>query len=77
MKHAIVRLKELVVSQISPDAEGYLTVLHAGVPDQGQALADDLAHVLSLNSVPVYDMPPAIVTHGGPGILGVAFFTKE
>jgi hypothetical protein len=25
--------------------------------------------------VPILDVPPAIVTHGGPGILAAAFFT--
>jgi fatty acid-binding protein DegV len=27
--------------------------------------------------VPIPDVPPAIVTHGGPGILGVSFFARE
>jgi hypothetical protein len=28
-----------------------------------------------LKSVPILDVPPAIVVHGGPGILAAAFFT--
>jgi len=75
-KRAVIRLKELVLEQIPRDGSGYLSVMHAGVPEQGQALADDLAAQLSLPDVPILDVPPAIVTHGGPGILGVAFFVK-
>jgi DegV family protein with EDD domain len=72
--HAVNRLKELVIRQI-PSSDPYLTVMHAGVPEQGLALADDLKSQLGLAQVPIHHMPPAIVTHGGPGILGVGFFS--
>ena len=72
-KRALARLKELVMEQIPRDREAYLSVMHAGVPAEGQALADEFAAVLHLNHVPVHDVPPAIVTHAGPGLLGVAF----
>jgi DegV family protein with EDD domain len=75
-KRALARLKELVLEQIARDQTGRLTVMHAGVPEQGQALADDLAARLDLSDVPILDVPPAIVTHGGPGILGVGFFVS-
>jgi DegV family protein with EDD domain len=73
-KQALRRLKELVLTEYPRNGNGYLTVLHAGVPAQGKALAEDLRSELKIEQVPVYDMPPAIVTHGGPGILGAAFF---
>jgi DegV family protein with EDD domain len=73
-KQAVSRLKELVIRQV-PASDAYLTVMHAGVPEQGQALADDLKSKLGLAHVPIHHMPPAIITHGGPGILGVGFFT--
>ena len=73
-RRALERLQELVITQISPE-HGYLSVLQAGVPEQGQALADSLKARLGLtDQVPIYNMPPAIVTHGGPGIMGVGFF---
>jgi DegV family protein with EDD domain len=71
--HALSRLKNLAVRQVS-GTNAYLTVMHAGVPEQGQALAEDLKAKLGLSEVPIHHMPPAIVTHGGPGILGVGFF---
>jgi DegV family protein with EDD domain len=75
-KRALARLKELVLDQIARGSSGYLSVMHAGVPEQGQALADDLSARLGLTHVPILDVPPAIVTHGGPGILGVGFFVS-
>jgi DegV family protein with EDD domain len=75
-KRAEARLKELVLDQIARDGSGHLSVMHAGVPEQGQALADELGARLGLTHVPILDVPPAIVTHGGPGILGVGFFVS-
>jgi DegV family protein with EDD domain len=72
-RRAVERLQMLVTSQISKE-HGYLCVLQAGVPEQGQALADSLKARLGLADIPIYNMPPAIVTHGGPGILGAGFF---
>jgi len=48
--------------------------MHAAVPQEAQSLADDLGLQLSIRDIPILDVPPAIVTHGGPGILGVSFF---
>ncbi|MBN1486481.1 MAG: DegV family protein [Anaerolineae bacterium] len=76
-KRAVERLKSLVMEQIAQNGEGYLKVLHAGVPEQGQALADELGEKLGISDIPIMNVPPAVVIHGGPGILGVAFFEKE
>lgn len=73
-KRALARLIEIVDQQYPRNSEGYLTVMHAGVPEQGAALASELSRILKIEPIPVYNMPPAIVTHGGPGILAVGFF---
>jgi DegV family protein with EDD domain len=73
-KRAVARLKELVLGQIPGDGSGHLSVMHGGVPDQGQVLAEDLGAQLGLSQIPILDIPPAITTHAGPGILGVGFF---
>ncbi|HEX7975950.1 MAG TPA: hypothetical protein VF498_16195 [Anaerolineales bacterium] len=51
-------------------------MLHAGVPEEGALLASELSALVNQAEVPVIDVPPAIVTHGGPGILGAGFFVK-
>ena len=76
-KRAVARLKEIVCDQAPLDGTGYLTVMHSDVLEEGQALAVDLARLANQAQIPVSNVPPAIVTHGGPGILGVGFFVKE
>ncbi len=49
--------------------------MHAGRLADGLSLAQDLKELVHQDEIPVVDMCPAIVTHGGPGILGVGFFT--
>lgn len=71
-KRALSRLKALVQEQMSP-SQGHLSVMHADVLEQGKDLAEDLRALLGLQEVPVYDIPPAVVVHAGPGLLGVAF----
>ena len=75
--HALARLRDLVYASVPAGGiESYLSVMHAGVLDQVEALASDFRLKLQLPSVPIYDVPPAIVTHGGPGLLGVGFFVS-
>ena len=76
-KRALARLKEIVREQIPGDGRGYLSVLYAGNPEEGRALADDLGRAINQPDVPVVSMPPAIITHGGPGLLGAAFFVAN
>lgn len=73
-KRALLRLKEIVREQIPRDGRGYLSVMYAGNPEEGQALADELGRDINQPDVPVVSMPPAIITHGGPGILAAGFF---
>ena len=53
-----------------------LAFMHANVEDVAQELAGEMRDRLGIAEVPIFAMPPAIVTHGGPGILGVGFFTN-
>jgi DegV family protein with EDD domain len=76
-KRAIARLKEIVLEQIPRDTPAYLAVMHAGVPAEAQLLAGDLGAQLGLADIPIYDVPPAIVTHAGPGLVGVSFFVTD
>jgi DegV family protein with EDD domain len=76
-KRAVARMRELVVSQISRNGDDYVCVLHSAVPERAKAFAEDLASELGVASIPIDDVPPAITTHGGPGLLGVGFFVAE
>ena len=74
-KRAINRLVELVKTQAARNDEAYISVMHAGVPELAHEFADLLGSEFNLVNIPILDVPPAIVTHGGPGILAAAFFT--
>jgi DegV family protein with EDD domain len=74
-KHAIMRLINLVKSQASRNGEAYISVMHAAIPELAEEFAITLCKEFNLNLIPILDVPPAIIVHGGPGILAAAFFT--
>ena len=76
-RRAVARIKELVLTQYPRNQDGYLSVIHAAVPQEAGEIAADLRAQLNLKEVPILDVPPAIATHAGPGLLGVAFFVSE
>jgi DegV family protein with EDD domain len=75
-RRAVDRLKQLVLEQIAPGGEGHLTIMHADVAEAAEELAAYFRQALDIPEVPKYKVPPAVVTHGGPGVLGVGFFTE-
>lgn len=76
-KHAMMRLIELVKSQASRNGNPYISIMHAAIPELAQEFADILCKEFNIKSIPILDVPPVIVVHGGPGILGAAFFIDE
>ena len=73
-KRALARLVEIVEQQCPRDPASHLCVLQADAREEAEALAADFRSRMGLADIPIYELPPAIVTHGGPGLLGVAFF---
>jgi DegV family protein with EDD domain len=76
-RHALVRLEEIAIALARPEWDLHLNVMHAGALEQCQTLAQDLAWKLSLTKVPIYDLPPTVTCHTGPGSLAVSFFLNE
>jgi DegV family protein with EDD domain len=75
-KRAVNRLKEIAIENCPTGGEGRLAIMHAGAGEEARGLAADLGVQLDQKDVPIYDLPPAIVVHGGPGILGISFITE-
>ncbi len=71
---ALARLKELVLAEAARGEAAYLSVMDAGRPVLAQAVADELQTAIDAPDVLSSDLVPAIVTHTGPGALGVGFF---
>ncbi len=54
--------------------EPMFSIMHAAAPDVAQELALELGEQFGDVQVLVMDLVPAIVTHGGPGAMGLSFF---
>ncbi|MDX9864813.1 MAG: DegV family protein [Anaerolineaceae bacterium] len=76
-RKALNRLIELVTEECPYSAESHLCVMHGDSLEKAQELADLFSRQLNIPTVRIFDLPPAFLTHTGPGILGVSFFTKE
>jgi len=73
-QRALARLRELVLEECPRSADAHLCVMHADVEMEAQSMATDFAAALGIPEVSIYEMPPAIVVHTGPGVLGAGFF---
>ncbi len=81
-KRAAARLIEIVNEQCPKSGAAHLCVMQADAGDEARELAASLQLVLSKGEasrmgcaeVPIYELPPAIVVHVGPGALAVGFF---
>lgn len=74
---AFNRIKDLVLENCPQGQGSHITVSQCGGQERAQRMASELASALGLASIPVFELPPAIVVHGGPGIIEVSFFRKE
>jgi DegV family protein with EDD domain len=73
-KRSLARLVEIVESQCPKSDEAHLAVLQVAAEDEARAMAAELRARMNVSEVPIYQLPPAIVVHGGPGAMGVGFF---
>ncbi len=73
-KRSLARLVEIVESQCPKSDEAHLSVIQVAAEDEARDLAATLKARMNLSEVPIYELPPAIVVHGGPGAMGVGFF---
>jgi DegV family protein with EDD domain len=73
-KRALRHIMNLA-SELAPrDRAPLFSVMHAAAPDVAQQLAGQLQAEFGDVEVMIMDLVPAIVTHGGPGAIGIGFF---
>ena len=75
-KHAIDSIFKLTVEICQNEHNPHLTISHCGDEGAAKALRRRFLEVLEVEDVPIYLVPPAIVVHGGPGILEVSCFVE-
>jgi DegV family protein with EDD domain len=76
-KRALARINELVNTQAPHDSSAMVSVMHGNAENEANKLREELKISLGINEIPLYELTPAILTHSGPGALGVSFFKKE
>lgn len=73
-KRALARLEEVVHEQCPKSSEACLSVMQVEAEDEARILANNLQSWWGCGDVRIVELPPAIVTHGGPKTMGVGFF---
>lgn len=73
-KRAMARLIEVAVEQCKGGEDAHLCLLQVHAEEEARALAAELKTRIPVQEIPIYELPPAIVVHSGPGALGVGFF---
>lgn len=73
-KRALARLMEVIMEECPQGPQSHLCVMHAYALEDAQNLVKELKTRLNVVNIPIYELPPAIATHGGPGALAIGFF---
>jgi len=73
-KRALHHLKSLVLDEYPSREEGYMSIMHAGSPELAQELSSFFVTQLNISPPIISYLPPAIITHAGPGSIAVGFF---
>jgi fatty acid-binding protein DegV len=76
-KKAMARFVEMVISECPSDSTAFLNVQHGGAYENARILSAELSEKTGIQDIPITNLPPAILVHGGPGVLGVSFFIKK
>lgn len=75
-RRAIARLIEITKELCPPKPSSHLCVMHADAYQDAEILANQLMEDLNYGKIPIYEIPPAIVVHAGPKVMGVGFFVS-
>jgi len=77
MKRAKASLCEMVLDEMAADFSPCLQIMHSEAPAQAEELRQYFQKTLQRDDIALYDLPPAVVTHVGPGTLAVGFTAKK
>lgn len=75
-KRAIARLQELVLAECPASPSSKLCISHIDAEEDACELAAFFSQKLGIADIPIYLAPPAIIVHGGPGIIAPSFFVS-
>lgn len=75
-KHAIKRMLDLVIEYSQNNPDPHITISHISADETVLQVRDSLRKALGISEIPILKLPPAIIVHGGPGIVSVSCFTR-
>ncbi|MEM4725289.1 MAG: DegV family protein [Candidatus Hadarchaeum sp.] len=74
-RRAVSRLLELIYSDVGKHPV-HAAVMHADVPEEAEALRDELARNLDCRELFITEFTPVMGTHTGPGLIGLAWWAE-
>ena len=74
---AFKRLVEIVEEECPKSGDAELAILQGGAMIEAKSLKTELERILEIKNIPIFTVPPAILVHGGPGVIGVSFFVNH
>jgi DegV family protein with EDD domain len=75
-KKAIARLKEIAVKECKDKGCSIFSIQHGAARKEAELLAKDFKNLLDIETIEIFELPPAFLTHSGPGVLGVSYFVN-
>lgn len=73
-KRALSRLVEIVKSECPKSEASNLAILESDALQTATELSEDFKAHFGFASVDIFNLPPAIVVHVGPGVIAASFF---
>jgi DegV family protein with EDD domain len=73
-RRAMARFRAIVSEQAPHTENAHVSILEGDAMEEAKKLAADLAKILEVKDIPIFELPPAVLVHAGPGALGVSFF---
>lgn len=75
-KRALARIKEIVLTDCPRNGEAHLSIMHGDAQELAKSVASEFSEMLGItvDDIPVCDVTPAILTHTGPGVIGISYF---
>jgi DegV family protein with EDD domain len=69
-------LIELVQKECPRTNEAFFCIQEGGEKEEAAELANEISKLMGFKNIPMYTVPPAILVHGGPGVIGVSYFVE-
>jgi DegV family protein with EDD domain len=73
---ALQHMLSLAIQEAPRDREPMFSVMHAAAPDVAERMVNEIRAKFGEVKLMVMNLVPAIVTHGGPGAIGLGYFAR-